>query len=89
MGLLRTILVIIIVYYAIRLFTRYILPSLFVGYMDKKMNEFSKQQMKQQQRKHQQAQQREGEVTIDYKPGDPSKNKPSKGDYVDYVEVKE
>ena len=85
MGLLRTLLIIIVVYYVIRLFTRYILPGLFVGYMDKKMNEFSKQQ----QRKHQQAQQREGEVTIDYKPGDSSKNKPSKGEYVDYVEVKE
>ncbi len=89
MGFLRTILIIIIVYYVIRLFTRYILPGLFVGYMDKKMNEFSKQQMKQQQRQNQQAQQREGEVTIDYKPGDSPKNKPSKGDYVDYVEVKE
>ncbi len=88
MGLLRTLLIIIIVYYVIRLFTRHILPGLFVGYMDKKMNEFSQQQMK-EQRKRQQAQQREGDVTIDYKPGNSSKNKPSKGDYVDYEEVKE
>lgn len=89
MGLLRTILIIIIVYYVIRLFTRYILPGLFVNYMDKKMNEFSKQQMKEQKRQHQQARQHEGEVTIDYNPGNSSKNKPAKGEYVDYVEVKE
>ncbi len=89
MGFLRTILIIIVIYYVIRLFTRYILPGLFVNYMDKKMNEFSKQQMKEQQRQRQKAQQHEGEVTIDYSPGSSSKNKPAKGDYVDYVEVKE
>lgn len=89
MGFLRTILIIIIIYYVIRLFTRYILPGLFVNYMDKKMNDFSKQQVKEQQRQRQQARQREGEVTIDYKPGDTAGNKSSKGDYVDYVEVKE
>jgi len=89
MGFLRTILIIIIVYYVIRLFTRYILPGLFVNYMDKKMNEFSKQQMKEQQRQRQRAQQHEGEVTIDHNPNNSSKNKPAKGEYVDYVEVKE
>jgi hypothetical protein len=88
MGLLRTILIIFIIFYVIRLFTRYILPSLFVNYMDDKMQAFAKQQ-KQQQRQQQQARKREGEVTIDYKPGDQSKNRPAKGDYVDYVEVKD
>jgi hypothetical protein len=57
--------------------------------MDKKMNDFSRQQMKQQQRQKQEARKREGEVTIDYNPDSSNKNKPSKGDYVDYVEVKD
>lgn len=89
MGLLRTILILFIIFYTVRLFTRYILPALFYNYMDNKMEEFTRQQQKQQQRQREQARRREGEVTVDYKPGDRSKNKPAKGDYVDYVEVKD
>jgi hypothetical protein len=85
MGLLRTILILFIIFYVIRLFTRYILPALFVNYVDHKMGDFTRQQQNQQQR----ARKREGEVTIDYSPDNPSKNKPAKGDYVDYVEVKD
>ena len=88
MGLLRTILILFIIFYVVRLFTRYILPALFYNYMDDKMKEFSKQQQKQRQRQQQKAQEHEGEVTIDYSPQDKNK-KPSKGDYVDYVEVKD
>jgi hypothetical protein len=85
MAFLRTLVIIFIVFYVIRLFARYILPGLFVNYMDNKVNEFKKQQKKQQQ----DVKNREGEVTINYEPGKNSKNKPSGGDYVDYVEVKE
>jgi hypothetical protein len=84
MGFLRTIVIIFIIFYLLRLFMRYILPSLFVGYVDSKMNEFSKKQQRQQE----QAKKREGEVTIDYAPDKPSKDKRS-GEYVDYVEVKD
>jgi hypothetical protein len=84
MALLRTIFIFIIIFYVVRLFARYILPSLFVNYMDGKMNEFAKKQKRHQE----QARKREGEVTIDYSPNQ-SKGKPTKGDYVDYVEVKE
>jgi len=51
------------------------------------MNEFTKQQKK-QQKQQEQARRREGEVNIDYSPNS-SKNKPAKGEYVDYVEVKD
>jgi len=88
MGLLRTILILFIIFYVIRLFTRYILPALFVNYMDDKMDAFAKHQ-KQQQRQRQEARKHEGEVTVDYKPGEQLKNKPAKGDYTDYVEVKD
>lgn len=84
MALLRTILILFIIFYCVRLFTRYILPALFTNYMDSKMEEFSRIQKK----KREQARKREGEVTIDYAPKNP-KNKPSRGEYTDYVEVKE
>ena len=85
MALLRTILILIVIFYVIRIFTRYILPGLFVNYMDNKMNEFTKKQQRQQK----QAKKREGEVTVDYSPESQNKNKPAKGEYVDYVEVKD
>ncbi len=89
MGLIRTLLIIFIIYYLGRLFTRYILPSLFYNYMDDKMKEFSEQQKKQRRREQQQARKREGEVNIDYTPQGGGKNKPSKGEYIDYEEVRD
>lgn len=85
MALLRTILILIIIFSIIRMITRYILPSLFTNYMDSKVNEFARKQ----KNYHEKAKKREGEVTIDYNPGSQSKNKPSKGEYIDYVEVKD
>ena len=89
MGLLRTLLIIFIIYYLGRLFTRYILPTLFYNYMDDKMKGFSEQQQKQRRREQQQARKREGEVHIDYTPQGEGKSKPSKGEYVDYEEVRD
>jgi len=89
MAILRTILVLFIIFYLVRLFTRYLLPGLFVNYVDSKMGEFRHKQQQQQKRQKEQAKKHEGEVTIDYSPGVQRKNKPSKGDYIDYVEVKD
>jgi len=89
MGLLRTILIIVIVTYIIRLFARYILPALFFNFMDDKAREFARQHKKQYQRE-QKAKKREGEVSIDYSPQiTNSKTKPKSGVYVDYEEVKD
>lgn len=85
MALFRTILILIIIFSLIRIFSRYILPALFTNYMDSKMNEFSQRQKKYKE----QARKREGEVTIDYDPTQKTKNRPSKGEYVDYVEIKD
>lgn len=87
MGLLRTILILFIIFYVIRLVTRYILPALFYNYMEDKVEALRKQQRKQARREEQEARKREGQVKIDYLPG--SKNKPTRGDYTDYVEVKD
>jgi uncharacterized ion transporter superfamily protein YfcC len=88
MGLLRTLLIIIIIFYIGRLITQYIIPALFYNYMDDKMKEFSHKQQQQRKREQEKAKKREGEVTVDYSPRGNSKNKPAKGDYVDYEEVK-
>jgi hypothetical protein len=84
-DVLRTVVIIVVIVYVVRIFTRYILPALFVNYMDNKVNEFQKQQKKTRE----QARRREGEVTIEYNPGNQSKNKPSTGEYTDYVEIKD
>jgi uncharacterized ion transporter superfamily protein YfcC len=89
MALLRTLLILIIIFYVVRLFTRYIIPGLFSNYMESKMKEFSRQQQKYKQQEHQKSKQKEGEVRIDYTPEDRPKNKHSRGEYTDYVEVKD
>jgi len=86
-NLLRTLLIIFIIYYIGKLFTRYILPALFYNYMDDKVNEFAKKQKQQQQKAYENARKREGQVTVDYAPQH-DKGKPAKGEYVDYEEVK-
>ena len=88
MALLRTILIIIIVTYIIRLFARYILPAMFFNFMDDKAREFARQQKKEYQRAKQ-SKKREGEVSIDYSPQNNNKGKPRSGVYVDYEEVKD
>ncbi|MBN1159146.1 MAG: DUF4834 family protein [Bacteroidales bacterium] len=85
MALLRTILILIIIYYVVQIFTRYIFPALFYNHMEDKVNEFSKNQKKQQKK----AAKREGEITIDYIPEKHSGEKQGEGEYVDYEEVKE
>jgi hypothetical protein len=88
-GFLRTILIIFIITYVIRLFNRYILPALFYNYMDDKAREFAKKQKRRSQREQQESRKREGEVSIDYSPQGHGKDKPSKGVYVDYEEIKD
>ena len=84
MGLLRTILIILIIYYAFRFFAR-----LFAPFLMKKM--VSKMQEKAQQQYNQQRQSpkstREGETIIDKKPNTQKKSNDSVGDYVDFEEI--
>lgn len=82
MGLLKTLAILIIVYYAFKIVGRYIMP-LFVNRMVKNVE---KKFREQQQTKYE-TQGTVGETVIDKKP---SKNKQSNtnvGDYVDFEEV--
>lgn len=81
-GFLRTVFVIAIIYFAIRVFSRYILPMLVekgVKNMQQKMNE--------QQRQNQKSNKHEGEVTIEYNGKNKKNGTQNEGDYIDFEEV--
>jgi uncharacterized membrane protein (DUF106 family) len=81
-GFVRTLLVIIIIYYGIKIVSKYVLPLL----VDKGMKKMQ-QKMQDQQRQNQKPSRPDGEVTIE---NDNKKNQNSgkdKGDYVDFEEV--
>ncbi len=82
-NFLRTLFIILIIYYAIRLVARYVLPMVVdkgIKNMQQKMNE--------QQRQYQQGQKRpKGDVTIERDRTNPRNTEPDKGEYVDFEEV--
>ncbi len=82
-GFIRTLIVILAIYFIIKIFTRYILPLILenkIRQMQKNMNERNRQQNK--SGKH------EGEVTIDYGSQQSNNNKKhNEGEYVDFEEV--
>ncbi len=91
MQLLRTILIILIVYYGFKFLFRVVFPFLITRWANKKMQEFQQQaqhQFKTEEQTKQFVKQHEGEVKIQ---STTKNNKPETdglGDYVDYEEVK-
>lgn len=88
MGFLRTLAIIVIIYYAIKFIGRYILP-LFVG---KIINNVEKKMRDQQQQFNNQEQKstgKVGETVIAKKPSDYKEGNKNVGDYVDYEEIKD
>lgn len=81
-GFLRTLIIIAIVYYGIRLFTRYILPML----VDKGVKNMQ-QKMQEQQSQNQHTSRPPGEVTIETNKSDSKNTNLDKGEYVDFEEV--
>jgi hypothetical protein len=80
-GFLRTVVVILIIFYAFRLIARFVLPLLFqktIKDMQAKMH----QQMRDQQRQEK----REGEVTVERNQNQNNRNSQT-GEYVDFEEV--
>ncbi|NEW79861.1 MAG: DUF4834 family protein [Gelidibacter sp.] len=88
MGFLRTLAIIVLIYYAIKFIGRYILP-LFVG---KIINNVEKKMRDQQQEFNNQQQKttgKVGETVIAKKPSEYKEGNKNIGDYVDYEEVKD
>lgn len=80
MQLLRTILIIIIVYYAAKLFARYVLPLL--------ARYFIRRSQKTYQKQYQQPKKKMGEMNVEYQP-EKKKKLDDLGEYIDYEEVKD
>ena len=80
-NFIRTLLVIIVIWYGIRLITKYVFPLMLNKTM-KNMQSRMEEQIREQQR----STRREGEVTVENKKqnGSPKSNE---GEYVDFEEV--
>jgi hypothetical protein len=86
MGLLRTILIILLVYYGIKVLSRIFAPFL-MKYASKKMEKkFGEQFGNFQNNQKKEAPKKEGEIIIDKIPETKSSNK-DVGEYVDYEEI--
>ncbi len=81
MGLLRTILIIIIIYYGLRIISKYILPIILRQAVNKVQNNM-KEQFEQQQKPNRPV----GETSVDYAPKNDSSNN-EVGEYIDFEEV--
>ncbi len=81
-NFLRTLVIIVIIYFGIRLFTRYILPML----VDKGIKNMQ-QKMNSQQRNNHRTSRPEGEVTIERNRTNRQNDERNQGEYVDFEEV--
>ena len=82
MGLLRTILIIVLIYYGLKILSRLFAPALF-KYASKKASERFGGAFNQQR---QEPAKKEGEISIDKMPENKSSNK-NVGEYVDYEKI--
>ena len=83
-GFLRTILIIVLVWYGVKVLTRIFAP-LLMRYVAKKAEKQFGQQFNQYQQPKE-AKKKEGEISIDKMPQQKSSNK-DVGEYVDYEEI--
>ena len=84
-GFLRTLLIILLVYYGIKFLSRLFAPYM-VRYMSKKMNERFGGQFQQQQ-KQSEPKYKEGETIIDKIPKQDTSSNKNVGEYIDYEEI--
>ena len=86
MGLLRTLLIILLVYYVIRVLMRLFAPFLVRQASRKVHREFQKK-YGQHQQETKQYKTSEGEVIIDKKPSGKTKSGQKVGEYIDFEEI--
>ncbi|WMI67211.1 DUF4834 family protein [Mangrovimonas sp. YM274] len=85
-GLLRTILIILLIYYGLKILSRIFAPYL-VRYMSKKMQERFGGQFQQQQPYREKEKQNVGETVIDKMPKTDASSNKTVGEYIDYEEI--
>jgi len=83
MGFLRTILILILVYYALKWLGRILFPVLF----QKAVRNFESKMRQEQGQTNASDQVKEGETVIDRKPGPQRESNKNVGEYVDYEEI--
>ena len=76
--MLRFLLILLIIFFLLRIFGRYLLKA----YLKRMQNNFSNKQQYSEQK-------REGDITVNKKTQHKKKFKSSDGDYIDYEEVKD
>ena len=85
-GFLRTILIILLIYYGLKILMRIFAPFL-VRYMSKKMQERFGDQFQQQQHANDRNRPKEGETVIDKMPNKAKTSDKKVGEYIDYEEI--
>ncbi len=86
MGFLRTILILLLIYYGFKILARFFGPFI-VKYMSNKMQERFGQQFQQQQQNNTANQPKEGETVIDKMPHQQKTSDNKVGEYIDYEEI--
>ncbi len=82
-NFIRTLVIIALIYFGVRLFVRYVLPLI----LDKKIKDMQ-HKMQEQQRQNRSSNKNEGDVTIEYKKKGKNKNgNQGEGEYVDFEEI--
>ena len=85
-GVLRTILIILLVYYGLRILYRIFAPVLMRYASKKVQQQFQEHYKKQRQQPHQHTP-KEGEITIDKRPPRKPGNGEKVGEYIDFEEL--
>uniref|UniRef100_UPI00404AF642 DUF4834 family protein n=1 Tax=Gelidibacter sp. TaxID=2018083 RepID=UPI00404AF642 len=85
-GFLRTILIILLVYYGLKILMRIFGPYL-LRYMSKKVQQRFGGQFQYQQQQSQTQKQKEGETVIDKMPNTNKTSNKNVGEYIDYEEI--
>ncbi|WP_353777881.1 DUF4834 family protein [Winogradskyella sp. 3972H.M.0a.05] len=86
MGLLRTILIILLIWYGVKILSRLFAPYL-ARYVVKKAEQRFGQQFGDFQNQANQKQQKEGETVIDKMPNNTTASNKNVGEYIDYEEI--
>lgn len=87
MSLLRTLAILVIIYYAFKLFSRYIAPIFLKKVINNVEKKYKEQQQQQSQSENPQG--KVGETVIAKKPSNQKESNKDVGDYVDYEELKD
>ena len=82
-GLFRTVMIIFMVYYGLKIIGKLVFPMIFKRFVGK----FEERVRNQQQQQEPQSNEQVGETTIDKKPNSAKESNKDVGDYVDYEDV--